>query len=127
MSKCALWRVSVVVVSMSLLYGCAKIIHEMPGNKRDLFVDKFLKSMGEDSDFYKRFMNEKEMPEVAKFRDHLLEGPFKIVKWDGPFMDDECYVMLSDSSSIYLYVRKRWEKAESVHVYWYPKIVDASS
>jgi hypothetical protein len=112
---------------MVLFYGCAKIIHEMPENKRDLFVDKFLKSMEEDSDFYKKFMNEKEVPEVTKFRGHLLLGPFKIVKWDGPFMDDECYVMLSDSSSIYLYVRQRWGKAESVHVYWYPKVVDANS
>lgn len=95
-------RFSLFLLALLTLAGCAGR-DEMPEEQRNEFAERFLVSVRDDTAFYKPFLMPYEEEDALMLRRSLAK-PWRFVRWDGPFMDDEGIYCLGDGSSLNLLV-----------------------
>ena len=93
--------------------------HQLSRPARDAFIAGFLESIRDDTAFYRRVLVARDWPVAEKVRP-LLSGPFLVLNWDGPFMDDECLIRLQDGSRLSLFVLQRKHQVQEVTMFHHP-------
>ena len=106
--------IGVLLVCVALV-GCFASEHEVPTEQRNAFVTRFLDSIRDGSRFHRDFLFEDDASVTERVRP-LLNRPFQIDRWDGPFLNDECYVKLADGSILVLYVEQQKHQVKSVRL-----------
>lgn len=109
----ALLLTSVVALGTS---GCW---HEMPRDGREQFVENFLESIRDDTEFHRAYALARDTAVIEELRSRLSEL-FTIARWSGPLLEDECHVGLGDGSRLLLHVIQRQRSVQKVALYLYP-------
>jgi len=109
----------VLLVAGALAVGTTGCWHEMPRAGRQAFVETFLQSIRDDTEFYRQYALTRDSSVIGELRPRLGE-PFSIRRWSGPLLEDECYVDMADGSHLLLHVIQRERSVQKVALYFYP-------
>ena len=113
------YRGALLVAGGLLAFGATGCWHEMPRAGRQAFVERFLLSIRNDTEFYRHYALARDTGVIGEVRPRLSK-PFSIRRWSGPLLEDECYVDMADGSRLLLHVIQRGRTVQKVALYFYP-------
>ena len=108
-----------ILVAGALAAGTTGCWHEMSRAGRQAFVESFLQSIHDDTEFYRQYALTRDSTVIGELRPHL-DKPFSIRRWSGPLLEDECTVDMADDSRLLLHVIQRERSVQKVALYFYP-------
>ncbi|TFH23992.1 MAG: hypothetical protein E4H03_04810 [Myxococcales bacterium] len=117
--KVALRYRDLLLVAGALTVGTTGCWHEMPRAGRQAFVESFLTSIRDDTEFHRQYALTRDSSVIGELRPHLGEQ-FSIRRWSGPLLEDECTVDMADGSRLLLHVIQRERSVQKVALYFYP-------